>query len=53
MKYIVWKITARNFEEVAKFVSKEDAESYADFANAVARLGKRYEVTTEGKTPIW
>ena len=53
MKYIVWKITPRTFEENAKFVNKEDAESFAEFANATVRPGTRYEVTKEGETPVW
>lgn len=53
MKYIVWKITPRTFEENARFVNEEDAKSFAEFANATVRLGTRYEVTKEGETPVW
>ena len=53
MKYIVWKVTARNFKKIAEFVKQTDAESFAEFATATVRVGTRYEVTKAGETPVW
>lgn len=52
MNYIVWKVTRKDFEEVAKFLNEEDAKSYAEFATACTR-NARYEVTKAGETPVW
>ena len=50
MKYIMWKVTAENFEEVAYFADIELAKSCCALASL---LGDRYEVTKIGETPVW
>lgn len=50
MKYIVWKVTAQNFEEIAQFVSFEMAKAFRDLWS----LGEDgYEITKAGETPVW
>jgi len=50
MKWILWKVTAEDFVEVARFVDENLAHSCGALAGM---LGERYEVTKEGETPIW
>ena len=47
MKYIVWEVTAENFEEVARFANESLANTFAEM------LGNKYQVTKIGETPIW
>ena len=53
MKYIVWKVTDKNFTEVAHFEDAGLAQSFVEFANSTARIGTRYEITLKGTTPVW
>ena len=46
-KFVVMKVTGRKMVEVGRFATREDAESFVEFANSTARLGCHY-VVTEG-----
>ena len=51
-RYVVWRITARNFEEVARFSSRAMADAYAENMNKT-HSSIRFEVTKLGDTPVW
>lgn len=42
--FVVIKKTARKVLDETKFATREEAENYAEFANACAPRGVRYEV---------
>jgi len=52
MKYIVWLVTSMNFEEVARFADRKDAETFRDQISAMGDC-HCYEITRVGQTPIW
>ena len=53
MKYIVWKITAENFEKVAELRNAEVARIFTDLSNGWNEEGVRYEYTKINETPVW
>ena len=54
MKYVVWWITAKNFDVEARFESEGFAHLFADMLNAKAvDGGVRYEATRYDETPVW
>lgn len=48
MNYIVWKVTKKDFKEVARFANKLIAEMFIEFLGT-----DDLEVTKVGETPIW
>ena len=53
MGYIVWKVTAENFEKVAELRNAEVARIFTDLSNGWNEAGVRYEYTKADETPVW
>lgn len=48
MNYIVWKVTKKDFKEVARFANRLIAEMFIEFLGT-----DDLEVTKIGETPVW